>query len=195
MGNWTLQVNVAGVQPFEPGGKRLPEGAYAVVIKDSDMKQSDPSKPASLGFKFAVAEEGEFKGVEGMVFVSTDFSKDFHKKHMRALLLGMGAKPEALDNGTLNLDASLFAGKTAYIFVETRDGEVEVDGKKVKQYDNRNFIAPAYYEKWKAENKGAKAQPAPAGANGAASGGGLGSLAGAGAASPSPFGGGAIFGK
>ena len=117
MGNWNLTVNVAGVKPFEPGSQRIPEGAYAVQIVESDLMQKDPSKAPSLAFDIKVVEAGEAQGMTGKVFMSTDLTKDFNKKHLRSLLLGVGANPAVLDNGNIGIDASMFTGKTAYIFV------------------------------------------------------------------------------
>lgn len=197
MGNWNLTVNVAGVKPFEPGSMRIPEGAYAVQIVDSDLAQKDPSKSPSLAFDIKVVEAGEAQGMTGKVFLSTDLTKDFNKKHLRSLLLGVGASPAALDNGNVNIEAAMFVGKTAYIFVEAREGEVEVNGKMQKQYDNRNFIAPAFYEKWKAEHAAGAAKPAGATAQPAAPAAGLG-LGAPAAGAPAPqagFAGGALFGR
>jgi hypothetical protein len=186
MGNWSTSVNVAGVQPFEPGGKRLPEGVYAVTIKDSDQKASkDPSKSPSLVFAVAVTEAGEFKGVERLVFVNMNWAEEFHRKHMKALLLSLGAQPAALEGGNLDLNQSMFNGKQAFIFVQTRDGEV--DGKKV--YDNVNFITQEFYAKYKSERGVTGATPAAS--NGAATG-----LAGLAGAAPAPAKtGGSIFGS
>lgn len=200
MGNpWQLTVNVAGVKPFEPGGVRLPEGGYTVKIVDTDLKAAtDPTKRASLWFTVEVTEQGEYLGTKRNVIVGTDFTKDFHRKHFRALLMGVGANPQALDGGDLQLSSELFTGKQAYIYVETAaEGETRPDGKKA--YDNVNFIAPSYYAKWKADQAakaGASATGAqtPAASAGAPAN-GLGSLAGAlGAPAPGATPGGALFG-
>lgn len=192
MGNWNLTVNVAGVQPFEPGFTRIPEGAYAVQITNSDLQQKDPSKPATLVFDVKVIEQGEAQGLTGKVYVGTDLEKPANKRHLRGLLMGVGANPAALDAGNINISAEMFVGKNAYIFVEAREGKDE-QGRNL--LDNRNFVAPAFYEKKKAE-AGAKAPatvgvvattPAPAGIAG---------LAGQGAPAPAAaFAGGALFGR
>lgn len=196
MGNWNLKVNVAGVKPFEPGtGNRIPEGAYAVQIVESDLMAKDPSKAPSLSFDIKVLEAGEAQGMTGKVFMGTDLSKDFNKKHLRSLLLGVGANPAVLDNGEINIEAAMFVGKTAYVFVEAREGKDE-QGKPL--YDNRNFIAPAFYEKWKAEHPAGAAKPAGATATApAAAPAGLAGLATAqGAPAPQAgFAGGALFGR
>lgn len=182
MGTWSLSVNVAGVKPFEPGAfQRLPTGAYRVSVKDTELEQKDVSKHPALRFDVVVEEEGDFKGVQTRVYVGTDWTKEGNRKHLRSLLLGVGANPQALDSGVINIDQSMVIGKMAYIYVEEApEGEKRADGKKA--YDNRNFIAPAYYEKWRTENaipQGPQAnQPAqPAGA--APTPGGLAGLAGA----------------
>lgn len=190
MGNWNITVNVAGVQPFEPGAfARIPEGAYAVQIVDTELTQKDPSKAASLSFDVKVLDAGPAQGMTGKVFVGTDLTKDGNKRHIRGLLLGVGATVAALDAGNVNLSADMFVGKQAYMFVETREGKDD-NGKPL--YDNRNFIAPAYYEKKKAEaaqkTTGLIPGTAPAGIAGLA--------AGQGAPAPAAaFAGGALFGR
>lgn len=193
MGNWNLTVNVAGVTPFEPGFKRIPEGAYAVQIVDSDMKQSDPTKAPSLSFDVKVLDAGEAQGLGGKVFVGTDLTKAFNKQHIRALLLGVGAPVAVLEAGNVGISADMFVGKTAYIFVEAREGKDE-NGKPL--YDNRNFVSPAYYEKKKAEAAQGGAKPAIPTAPAAAPA-GLAGLANAqGAPAPAAgFAGGALFGR
>ena len=197
MGNWALKVNVAGVQPFEPGAfQRIPEGAYAVQIVDSDMKAGkDPASPPNLVFDVKIVESGASQGVTAKLYVGTDFTKEGNKKHMRALLLGVGASPTILDNGEVALDAAMFVGKPAFIFVENRPGKDE-HGRDL--LDNRNFVAPAWYEKKKVEMAQAKAA-GPAATNGGAPA-GIAGLAGAqnplgGAPAPAAsFPGGALFG-
>ena len=198
MGNWALKVNVAGVAPFEPGAfQRFPEGAYAVLITDSDLKQAkDPGGAPNLIFDVKIVEAGAAQGVTTKLYVGTDWSKEGNKKHMRALLLGVGASPAILDNGEVDLAASMFVGKTAFIYNETREGKDE-QGRAL--LDNRNFVAPAWYEKKKTEM--AQAKPAGPAANGGAPA-GLAGLAGAQATpaiggAPTPgagFPGGALFG-
>lgn len=153
MGNWSLQVNVAGVQPFEPGAfTRVPEGPYAVLITDSEMKAAkDPQGAPNLVFDVKIIEAGASQGVTAKLYVGTDLTKEGNKKHLRALLLGVGANAAALDGGAVAITAEMFIGKTAFIYVESREGK---DGQGRDMLDNRNFIAPAFYEKKKAEIAG-----------------------------------------
>lgn len=177
MGNWSINANVAGVQPFEPGFKRIPEGAYAVVITDSEMKPSkDPGGAPNIIFDVKITEPGESQGITAKLYVGTDLTKDGNKKHLRALLLGVGATPATLDAGAVALTADMFVNKPAFIYVEAREGKDE-QGRNL--LDNRNFIAPQFYEKKKIEAM--QNRPAGATATGptAAAPMGLGGLAGA----------------
>lgn len=192
-GQWSLNVNVAGVKPFEPGAfVRIPTGAYTVEIVDTEMEQKDPTKHPALRFDAKIVEPGDFNGTTVRVYVGTDFTKDGNRKHLRALLLGVGANPAALDNGNIDINQTMFVGKKAYIYVEAApEGEKTPDGKR--PFDNRNFIAPAYYETWKRDHAaGVPAQAQPTG-NGTVAPQSLASLAGAlnnqGGASFAPSGG------
>jgi hypothetical protein len=199
---WQIQATVAGVGSFEPGFKAIPEGPYAVQIVSSELKpSSDPGKAPSLHFEVKLME-GEAQGQPTKVVIGTDFSKDGNKKHLRGLLLALGANPQALDSGPVNLSADMFNGKQAYIYVSAPTGTYKdktTGEEKPSTIGDRNFIAPAFYQQKKAEfaakAAGASAAPtaaAPQGANGMA---GLGANLGGAPAPQQGFGGASLFGR
>lgn len=205
MSKWVLAVNVAGVKPMEPGFPKIPTGAYACVVKDTNQKASStPGNPPNIEVEGVITEEGEAKGIPIRMFLGTDLTKDGNKKSWRSFLLGVGASPAILDQQTLNLSDELLVGKTFYIYnKQAPEGAKRDDGKPA--YDDRTFIAPDYYAQKKQEAaqqaQGGTSLGTPTGlpANGAAPGGGLGALAASlgGAPQPgaTPGGGGATFGR
>lgn len=180
---WNIQANVAGVAGgFEPGFKAIPEGPYAVKIVGTEMKaSSDPTKAPSIHFDLKITEPGEAQGQPTKVVIGTDWTKDGNKKHLRGLLLALGANAAALDAGPVNLSADMFANKDAFIYVSAPSGtykDKQTGEEKPSTIGDRNFVAPAYYQQKKAE---AAAKQANGGAPAATPGNGAGSMAGLGA--------------
>jgi hypothetical protein len=155
MAKWAIQVNVAGIAPWEPGQfPQVPEGPYAGIIRAADEKQgsTDPTK-TNVWFTAEITEPGEGQGLTPNVIIGKDTTKEGNRKKWRALLLSIGANPAALENRDgLNLTDDMFVGKPCFIYVsEPPEGTTRTDGKPGKPFNDVVFVAPEFYQKKKAE--------------------------------------------
>mgnify|MGYP001607315470 CR=1 FL=1 len=152
--SWNLSVNVAGVASFQPFTS-LPTGAYKVDITDSKMEKAKKEGSADNVVFETVITEGPHRGSSVRLWCNTDFSENIVQQNWKALLTAIAKKPEALEAGVININDTLFVGKSAYVFIQAApEGEKRTDGKK--QYDHRNFVDPTWAKRYiEAQGNGA----------------------------------------
>lgn len=144
MAKWTMQVNVAGIPFFEPGGSfdRLQTGAYEVVVEAAEKEASKTAgKADNLVFGLKVAK-GPEAGKTVKRWLSTDFTDrdGINLKEMKNLLATVVKNPAKLEEGNANIGDTTFVGKTAFIYYKA-PAPGEKDAKTGKAaYPNINFI-------------------------------------------------------
>lgn len=176
--SWQIEnVNLDGVAARTgPGAYVEPEtGPYAVKITGTEAYE----KEGKTSVKFqCVIDESEFAGSETRIFIGTDLSKVGNQRSWKTALLSVGQRAD----GTLNIAATQFDGKRAYIYYKAKDPN------DASSQSERTFITPEAYQTLKANAPGAPAPasaPAPATPAPAASGS-------ASTAAPAPSGGGRL---
>ncbi len=143
--NWSIQLPaLAAVQALDPSYTRLPEGPYRVKIVDSEEHKDGNS----ITFQCVVTEECPEKGAEVRINIGKDISKQGNLKSWSGVLRAIGATDQNLVQA-LQAGPSTFNGRDAFMFVKSPPaGEATQDGKN---YDNRNFVTPEMYAKFKAQ--------------------------------------------
>lgn len=148
--DWSLQINVAGEQLFKPGSAidKFADGPCEVTIVESWQEQSkgkneDGSpKPDNIVF-VCQASKGPDKDKKIRRYLTAGALEagSIQRKEWKNLLSCVAKDPAALEKGNITIKPATFVGKTAFIFVQNpAETHRVVDGKKVANYANVNFI-------------------------------------------------------
>lgn len=166
--NWTLSLNLAGVEGFTPGGgmDRLTTGPYAVVIEDTEqVEKSDGNGPDNIAFTTKVVEKGEHEGKTVRFWLSIDQNsgKGMNAKKWLNLLSTVAKDPAAVaGKGGVTISPKSLNGKTAYIYYQEVPGKVVRNGKEYDAFPNVDPITKAQYDEYKTKGNGPGMKPAGA---------------------------------
>jgi hypothetical protein len=157
-------VNVRGLGPVDVSMADPSPGAHAVLITDMWKESNEKSGKTTYRFSVTDTEPGSpSAGVQTMVMIGCDASKDFNVQHLVNCLLSIGCAPEKIRGVVPGIQPALFKGRPAFIYVKAApEGEIDEETGKPKR-DNKNFVTPAQYESLKK----AEGMKSTAGANGA----------------------------
>jgi hypothetical protein len=157
-------VNVRGLGPVDVSMADPSPGAHAVLITDMWKESNEKSGKTTYRYSVTDTEPGSpTAGVQTMVMIGCDASKDFNVQHLVNCLLSIGCAPEKIRGVVQGICPALFKGRPAFIYVKAApEGEIDEETGKPKR-DNKNFVTPQQYESLKK----AESMKSVAGANGA----------------------------
>jgi len=135
-------------RPVENTQRDPPTGFYSVLISDVGKFVKDDGKE-SYHFRVSILDPGPAAGMTPSVWVQGDWSKEFNRRHLKTLLVGMGGDLTKLP-ASFTIKPETFRGKKCFIsVVAPPEGEEvdEVTGKRV--YADILFATREQYERAK----------------------------------------------
>lgn len=144
--NWSLNLNVAGVQARQGVGGGYVEpvtGAYRVKITEAVLYKKDDGK-SSIRFQ-TVFSEGEFAGAEQRIYIGTDLSKQGNLRSWKTALLSAGYTAAQIETGAVDISGENFVGREAFVYYKAKDAN-----DPTSQPD-RQFITPEAFASFHGE--------------------------------------------
>jgi hypothetical protein len=103
------------------GGIDLPTGGYKVKVTEAGVYEKEPGRQ-SLRF-LTVVTEGEFAGTEVKpgIYIGLDLSKPGNLRSLKTALMSCGYTAAQLEVGNINIDASTFMDREAFVYIKAKD--------------------------------------------------------------------------
>lgn len=144
--NWSLNINVAGVQARQGVGGGYVEpvtGAYRVKITEAVLYKKDDGK-SSVRFQTVFAD-GEFAGAEQRLYIGTDTTKTGNLRSWKTALLSAGYTSAQVETGAVDISGENFVGREAFVYYKAKDAN-----DPTSQPD-RQFITPEAFASFNGE--------------------------------------------
>lgn len=141
--NWTLTVDLTGVELFNPlMMDRFPEGVFEVDILSASREPSKNGKADNGVFEVACVAPVAQKGKRARIYLNMgdlENKDSLNAKKWKTLAQAVAKDPAALEKGRVNLTPKLFVGKRVLMFCQPAPEGVK-DEQGRRPLDNLSFV-------------------------------------------------------